>query len=847
MTFIKTMILAVFLALILPTTFAAANQSPTANAGPDQTITLGQTVTLDGSASTDADGTITEYKWEIFDGSTPLQTLIGKIVQYTPNIQILKGQTKILTAYLTVTDDDGAQHVKGDSAKITVNPAASFDVQVLYPNGGEVLKGYQDISFRWRQVASGNFDSLTGSIMYSEIKDNFENEIKMNLDLLDADNCTNTDKNPFTWQTCTYTWNTYSASDGTYFLDVKIQDHSGNYWKDSSDNSFVIDNMPPAEPSWAGFEDLIEIIAETDNVYMANNDTIGVIFDIENISKNTQCMNIDAKDFSPYINAYIVGNDDFCLNAGEKTKKTMSITTNYAQNTTYDTEFIVTLDKSNLVGKEFVKVHVGEPAEIEIFPSANIGTVCKGKNDNIFFHVKNNSYEMKEVTLSVAGTNFTPKLKETKITIDPKTDYYPMEINLFAPSGTKTATYSVTVTATTKGEIVQGIIPFEVITCQEEQTTNLFKLEVASGCTNIKKDEEKTVGFTVKNLTKGVLKVNLTSISPFWSDVPDSVELEAGDAQDLLVTLKPVLTDAKGQKIVKITAWSGAQITTKEFCVNVEGKPHTNIKLEENNLEAEQGEQIVFMLTISNDGDTNQNFGITEGTGYYDVTISDGNFMLKPNKQKEVFVSVMVDQNETIGKHTVKLLVTEEKVKIHDVNLNFNVIEKTVKNLKIDSLPAKVTMKQGESQVINFSVTNLSNIDLEKVTVSIKGLPKGVTTAVQEFSLEKGATKQLTQQISVAKTTEPELYKLEVKATAEGFVESQKMWLYIPEKSETAEAKGTTGPAQGDFVAGLAALGGSIGVGLMLLIVIAILLIALVFYGKKSSNSSEKPEWIRKR
>ena len=41
-----------------------ANRPPVANAGPDQTIILPvNSVTLDGSASTDPDGTITSYKW----------------------------------------------------------------------------------------------------------------------------------------------------------------------------------------------------------------------------------------------------------------------------------------------------------------------------------------------------------------------------------------------------------------------------------------------------------------------------------------------------------------------------------------------------------------------------------------------------------------------------------------------------------------------------------------------------------------------------------------------------------------------------------------------------------------
>ena len=46
-------------------TVNAANKAPVANAGADQTITLPtSTVTLDGSKSTDADGSIASYSWD---------------------------------------------------------------------------------------------------------------------------------------------------------------------------------------------------------------------------------------------------------------------------------------------------------------------------------------------------------------------------------------------------------------------------------------------------------------------------------------------------------------------------------------------------------------------------------------------------------------------------------------------------------------------------------------------------------------------------------------------------------------------------------------------------------------
>src|SRR5918995_197926 len=46
------------------------NHSPVANAGADQTVNAGDTVTLDGSKSTDPDGNIVSYLWKQIEGPT---------------------------------------------------------------------------------------------------------------------------------------------------------------------------------------------------------------------------------------------------------------------------------------------------------------------------------------------------------------------------------------------------------------------------------------------------------------------------------------------------------------------------------------------------------------------------------------------------------------------------------------------------------------------------------------------------------------------------------------------------------------------------------------------------------
>ncbi len=74
------------------------NQTPIANAGADLTGYPGNPITLDGSASSDPDGTIASYAWK--EGATTLSTSESFVKS-----DFTSGEH---TVTLTVTDDDGA-------------------------------------------------------------------------------------------------------------------------------------------------------------------------------------------------------------------------------------------------------------------------------------------------------------------------------------------------------------------------------------------------------------------------------------------------------------------------------------------------------------------------------------------------------------------------------------------------------------------------------------------------------------------------------------------------------------------------------------------------------------------
>lgn len=84
------------------------NVPPIANAGGDQFVTEGESVTLDGSGSSDSDGNIVSYEWS--ESSTVLGT--GETLDLNLSVGVH-------TIDLTVTDNGGASSI--DTLTVTVN------------------------------------------------------------------------------------------------------------------------------------------------------------------------------------------------------------------------------------------------------------------------------------------------------------------------------------------------------------------------------------------------------------------------------------------------------------------------------------------------------------------------------------------------------------------------------------------------------------------------------------------------------------------------------------------------------------------------------------------------------
>ena len=131
------------------------NEPPTADAGPDQTVTDSdesgdEDVTLDGSGSSDNDGTIESYVWS--EGGSQIATGVN------PTVTLSFG-THTIT--LTVTDNDGGTDT--DTVEITFNAPPTADAGEDQTVADADDSGDEDITLD----GSGSSDSDGSIVSYS--------------------------------------------------------------------------------------------------------------------------------------------------------------------------------------------------------------------------------------------------------------------------------------------------------------------------------------------------------------------------------------------------------------------------------------------------------------------------------------------------------------------------------------------------------------------------------------------------------------------------------------------------------------------------------------------------------
>jgi hypothetical protein len=186
------------------TTAAPANQSPTANAGANQTITLPtNSVALSGSLSNDPDGTIVGWVWSRISGSgtvNPTNTMNTTVTGLTAGVSVYK---------LIVTDNQGAT----GSATVTITVNAAPDttaptISITSPTNGQTISQTKVITVN----ASDNV-GIDRVDFYRSTSGGTQATVLMGASAV----------SPYS-----YTWNTTTVPNGNYVIAAKAYDAANN-------------------------------------------------------------------------------------------------------------------------------------------------------------------------------------------------------------------------------------------------------------------------------------------------------------------------------------------------------------------------------------------------------------------------------------------------------------------------------------------------------------------------------------------------------------------------------------------------------------------------------------------
>jgi hypothetical protein len=183
----------------------AANQAPVANAGTDVSISLPtNSVTLNGSLSTDSDGSIVSYKWLQVSG--PSAAFIVNSSSATTNVNNLVAGVYVFR--LEVKDDKGL--ATSDTISVKVNEAgnkppianAGPDISIVLPTNNTTLNGAgsQDpdgtlVYYKWTKVSGpGQFIIGNASAATTSLSNLIAGEYIFRLEVKDSRGAISTDE-----------------------------------------------------------------------------------------------------------------------------------------------------------------------------------------------------------------------------------------------------------------------------------------------------------------------------------------------------------------------------------------------------------------------------------------------------------------------------------------------------------------------------------------------------------------------------------------------------------------------------------------------------------------------------
>lgn len=572
----------------------------------------------------------------------------------------------------------------------------------------------------------------------------------------------------------TYISRAYTSINDTWKCVVKAFDGKA-YSEENYDKVTVI-----SESQCENFE----LSVSATQISLSPNESASINFWIKNLGNYTECIDLEAKDYSAYISAS-PSKSSVCLNPNESKLLALTVRTTDAPAGSYTVK--LRAEGDCMVREEEITVNVSQaccPRGIEVEPIKS--NICKGEKGTVSVLLCNRSDRIANVKLEASSNSFVARFKQNEFELDAHQELY-AELEVHAEGSL--GDHYVYVYARSGSQYVKEKAWFKIVECPEVPART-FEISVPASCIELEKNKDKNIAFTIKNLRNEKQTVNLQTVSDILSDVQKSITLEATQRKTLYVKARAREHDEPGKHYIRIYGWNDNYREKKELCIEVKPMHKSIVSLTENDLEIAQCSFAVFVLTIENQGDLDENYEITiNNSTQASIKASDTKFSLEPKSGKEIFITVTVPEDMPLGDYNAEVIIENEDIWVK--SLRFKVVESAApvieKRPMLVSYPVSIAIFPGEQRKASIVVLNPSTESID-VTIEFE-LPEGFHSQNRSFTLKAGKAKEIVNTIEAEEWLMPgESHYGKIIMSYDGERVEKKIRLYVeglpPEEPE---------------------------------------------------------------
>ncbi len=577
----------------------------------------------------------------------------------------------------------------------------------------------------------------------------------------------------------------------------------------------------------------IALLPSAEQANISRNDSVGIQFQLKNNGYERACIDLETEQNAAYIDTGLIDNY-VCLNGGESTNVTVTITTENAPKGLQ----LVTLEAESDQGNAYanVSIYVSEEPEIELVAYTN--DVCRGKKDHVNVLVRNNSDEFKEVELQAENEMLLPYFEREELDMAPFEERY-VELKIFPSPYSSIGRHYISMYAITDGEIVKETLSIDVENCGEKDIAE-FSVSISSSCFTVEKEEDERIYFKVTNKLEEEQNVFFSVGGDLSAKLQTSnAWLEEGEQREFYFEVNVAKDKEVKDYDLTLHVWNSDHSIEKNICIKPSKEHYTDIVIEENNLEIIACENTVFVITLQNFGDYREDFEleIENNNNLIETALSEDELEVEKHSKRQVYVSVTALEGLAEGNYSIILKAETNHDKFEKI-LRFKVVEEQIveeKGLVILSHTGNLTMDANSEKELLVVLKNYSNKTIEGISINLTGLPLGVSASNESnISLQAGEERQFSLTVNAETETAGE-YTAILQARNSDYSDTKNISIVIAEEEKEDETIDIG-------LAGLFALGEGLAIGGLMLIIIIIASILLV---KVFKTPQEKEIWRR--